>query len=519
MAGSLGTVYLVGAGPGDPQLFTLRGQRVLSAADVVVYDQLANPRLLELAPVGCERVFVGKSSGRCTISQVDIAGLLIDRARAGLTVVRLKGGDPLVFGRGGEEAIALQAAGIPFEIVPGVTAGLGVLAHAGIPVTHRGESSAVAFITGHNDPDSGDDESGLDWPALARFPGTLVVYMGIRHLDAICAKLIRSGKPGSTPSAVIESGTLGGQRTHVGTLETIAGLAAAAGARPPALLVIGSVVSLRTEIAWSEKRPLFGQRIVITRPIDEARRVAIEIEELGAEALLAPTVVLRPIADHGPLDSAIDHIADYDWVVFTSAAGVRFFWDRLEARGRDARALGSVRLATIGPATAGALAQYHLRADLVSESYRSESLAETLAASAAGGRILLAQADRGRGVLRERLERVATVDQVAVYHNEDADELPDPVVARLNAGTVDWITLTSPAIANRLLDLLPVEARTRIGAEIKLATISPITTEAVVKRGYTVAVEAITHDWPGLVRAMIEWVARQRDAIPSRQWD
>ena len=319
MAGEVGKVYLVGAGPGDPGLLTRRGEAVLSRADVVVYDHLANQRLLDLASPAAQRICGGKSVGHCTLTQDKISHILIDHARAGRIVVRLKGGDPLVFGRGGEEAIALRTAGIPFEIVPGVTAGLGVLGHAGIPVTHRGMSSAVAFVTGHDDPDGCLNGNLLDWEALARFPGTLVVYMGVTHLESICRTLIKLGKPADTPAAVIEAGTLASQRTQVAKLETIANVAANAGARPPALLVIGAVVALREVMAWYEDLPLFGQRIVITRPLEEASRVAAELESLGAEALLAPAVTLRPITDAGPLDEAVSRLTDYDWLVFTSA--------------------------------------------------------------------------------------------------------------------------------------------------------------------------------------------------------
>ena len=331
---------------------TRRGEALLARADVVVYDHLASSRLLDLAPERALRICAGKSIGHCTLKQEEINELLIDHARAGLQVVRLKGGDPFVFGRGAEEAIALGKAGIPFEIVPGVTAGVGVTAYAGIPVTHRAEASAVAFVTGHGDPESETDESRLDWAALARFPGTLVIYMGVTHLAAICRTLLKLGKPGDTPAAVIESGTLAWQQTLVGTLATIGEAASRAEVQPPALLVIGSVVALRDELMWFERLPLFGQRIVVTRPRDEGSRAAEALESLGAEVLLAPTVEVRPISDSGPLDAAIDRLASYDWLVFTSANGVRFFIERLKARGRDLRALGHLKLAAIGPATA-----------------------------------------------------------------------------------------------------------------------------------------------------------------------
>ncbi len=381
-----------------------------------------------------------------------------------------------------------------------------------LPVTHRGVSSAVAFVTGHDDPEAGPERNPLDWAALASFPGTLVVYMGVTNLAAICRALIRFGKPAATPAALVESGTLPAQRTLVATLDTIAAIAANQAASPPALLVVGEVVALREDLAWYEHLPLFGLTIVITRPYEEAARSAAIIEALGAEVLVAPTVTLRPITDAGPLDAAIERISEYDWLVFTSAAGVRFFLRRLEQRGRDLRALGHLKLAAIGPTTADALAQFHLKADLVPDSYRSESLAEALGEAARGRRILLARADRGRPLLKEVLRQTAIVDQVPVYHNADAESLPDAVVQRIVNGTVDWITLTSSAIATRLHELLPEMARGRIGSEVRLASLSPVTSETVTRLGWSVAAEAVEFTWDGLVDALVNRVSRERRA-------
>jgi uroporphyrinogen III methyltransferase/synthase len=506
----VGKVYLVGAGPGDPGLLTRRGLDLIARADVIVYDHLASPRLLDLAPPTALRLCAGKSVGHCTMTQDRIHEVLIEHARAGRSVVRLKGGDPLVFGRGAEEALALIEAGVSFEIVPGVTAGVGVSAYAGIPVTHRATASAVAFVTGHTDPEAAGPEGRLDWPALARFPGTLVVYMGVTHLGSICRTLIREGKPGDTPAAIVESGTLPSQRTHSATLATLPDLSRAEGVSPPALLIVGEVVALRHQLTWYEQRPLFGRRIVVTRPSGESARSAAVLEALGAEVLLAPTVEVRPISDPGPLDAAIVGLDRFDWLVFTSANGVRFFLQRLEHLGRDLRALGRLRLAAIGPATAEALAGYHLRADLVPDSFRSEALAEAMAGCASGKRILLARADRGRTVLREELEHVADVSQVAVYHNADVAELPEGIAARIAEGSVDWITLTSSAIASRLHAMLPEPARDRVGQEIRLASISPVTSETARRLGWDVAVEAEEYTWEGLVRSLVERVAAER---------
>jgi uroporphyrinogen III methyltransferase/synthase len=512
-----GIVYLVGAGPGDPGLLTRRGAEVLSRADVVLYDHLASSLLLDLAPAHALRVCAGKSSGHCTMSQDSINEQLRVHGIAGRTVVRLKGGDPLLFGRGGEEAEFLRRHGIPFEIVPGVTAGLGATAYAGIPVTHRAVSSAVAFVTGHGDPEAeGSTQAGrsrLDWPTLARFPGTLVIYMGVTHLAAIARTLMKHGKPAETPAAVVASGTLPSQQVVRGTLETLGDAARAAGVKPPALMVIGEVVERRDELSWFEARPLFGQRIVVTRPMAEAATSASLLESLGAEVLLAPTVEIRPLDDPRPLDAVLARLSEYDWLVFTSANGVRHFLDRLLEIGGDLRALGRTMLAVIGPGTAQELSRYHLRADLMPETYRSESLAESLARRAAGRKILLARADRGRDVLRAELGQVALVDQVAVYRNVDVERLPEDVEARLQEGSVDWITLTSSAIAARMHTLCPEPARARIGREIRLASLSPVTSESITRMGWQVSAEASVYTWEGLVEAIVEQVAAgRRDA-------
>jgi uroporphyrinogen III methyltransferase/synthase len=502
-----GIVYLVGAGPGDPGLLTRRGAEVLAGADVVVYDHLASPRLLELAPPSALRVCAGKSIGHCTLSQPEINRVLTEHARAGRTVVRLKGGDPYVFGRGAEEAEHLRAEGVGFEVVPGVTAAVGVTAYAGVPLTHRNAASAVAFVTGHDDPESPVGRSRLDWSALARFPGTLVVYMGVTRLGALCRTLIRLGKPADTPAALIESGTLPRQRTVVATLADLPAAVADAGLGPPALLVVGEVVTRRPALRWFEDRPLFGQRVVITRPAGEADHSAAALEALGAEVLVAPTVTIGPPDDLAPLDRALDLLGEFDWLVFTSGNGVRFFLDRLDARGRDLRALGHLKLAAIGPATAEALARYRLKPDLVPDEFRSEALASALAGRAAGQRVLLARADRGRTVLKDELQRVARVEQVAVYRNADAESLPLAVVDQLNEGTVDWVTLTSPAITERLHALLPEPARLRVGTTIRLASLSPVTTAAATRLGWHVAAEARVYTWDGLIQALIDQVA------------
>ncbi len=505
--GGMGIVQLVGAGPGDPGLLTRRGFEVLARAEAVVYDHLVHPRLLNLAPAGAERIFAGKRAGHCAMPQGEINELLVRLAREGKRVIRLKGGDPFVFGRGAEEAEYLRAAGVPFRVVPGVTAGVGVTAYAGLPVTHRDAASAVAFVTGHDDPEAPDPK--LDWPALARFPGTLVFYMGVRRLPGLCRTLIRHGMLEFTPAAMVQSGTTAAQRVAVGTLADLPIRVAEGGLSPPALVVVGAVVDRREALSWFEALPLFGRRIVVTRPADESDRSASELEALGAEVLPAPTVEILPLHDFGELDHAIGRLDEFDWLVFTSGNGVRHFLDRLESSGRDLRALGHLKLAAIGPATAEALAHFRLKADLVPDAYRSEALADALRGRVGGLRVLLARADRGRSLLKDELNEVAHVEQVAVYRNADAAALPPEVVRRLSEGSVDWITLTSSAIAERLHALLPEEARRRVGREVRLASISPVTTAAAARLGWPVAAEAATYTWDGLVRAIVE-VSRNR---------
>ena len=503
-----GMVHLVGAGPGDPGLLTRRGHEALGRAEVVVYDHLASPRLLDLAPSSALRIAAGKTIGHCTLSQDEINDVLVAQARLGRRVVRLKGGDPYVFGRGAEEAEHLARHGIPFIVVPGVTAALGATSYAGIPVTHRDAASAVAFVTGHAQQGADPDQAGrLDWAALARFPGTLVIYMGVTRLSALCRTLIAGGKDPATPSAMIQSGTLSRQKTVVSTLADLPDRASEAGIGPPALLVVGEVVARRPELSWFEARPLFGQRIVVTRPLDDSDASAEVLEALGAEVLIAPTVRILPVEDFGPLDRAIDRLPSFDWLVFTSGNGVRHFLDRLEARGRDLRALGHLRLAAIGPSTAEALARYRLKADLVPDSYRSEALADALIGPAAGKRVLLARADRGRTLLKDVLEGVAEVEQVPTYRNVDAESLPPAVAARIADGSVDWITLTSSAIAERLFALVPGPDRGRLGTSIRLASISPVTTAAVARLGASVQAEAEVYTWAGLVDAIVARVA------------
>ncbi len=495
-------VYLVGAGPGHPGLLTLRAVECLSRTDLVLYDRLVPLALLDHAPPTAERVCVADLAGHHPERVGLIHQAMIAAARAGRRVVRLKGGDPCVFGRGGEEAEALRQAGVSFEIVPGVTAALGAAAYAGIPLTDRRRASAVAFVTGHECP--GKAGSALDWPALARFPGTLVFYMGVSHLDEVVRALIAEGKPADTPAAVVQQATLGCQRTVTAPLDGLTAAARAAGIQAPALTIVGSVVGLRGSAEWFERRPLFGRGVLVTRPRHQAAGLMSRLRELGAVPYLLPTVEVRDPTDWAPVDAALADLARYQWLVFTSSNGVHALIRRLLAIGRDLRALGSIQLAVIGPSTAAALRAHLLVPDFMPDVYDSEALAAGLRGRAAGQRVLLARADRGRDVLRQELAPVAMVDQVAVYSQVDAIEADPAVLDALSRGDVRYITLTSSNIARSLGRLVdePTRARIRSGA-VKLVSISGVTSRDVRALGWPVAAEAKEATVEGVVAALV----------------
>jgi uroporphyrinogen III methyltransferase/synthase len=495
-------VYLVGAGPGHPGLLTLRAVECLGRADLVLYDRLVPARIVEHAPPSARRICVTELAPHHVERCCPILNMMLQAARQGQRVVRLKGGDPFVFGRGGEEAEALRQADIPYEIVPGVSAGLAAAVYAGVPLTHRGHASAVALVTGHEDPSK--RESALDWSVLAGFPGTLVVYMGIARLAPIVAALIQHGKPANTPAAVVQLATMGDQRTVTAPLSELPDAVRAAGLAAPAIVLIGPVVALRSRLAWSEDRPLFGKRVLITRPRDQAADLAARLEELGAEAVVMPTVAIGPPRDWAPVDRALTQLHSYDWLVFTSANGVHALVRRLRVVGQDLRALGSVRLAAIGPGTATVLRSYYLEPDIVPPKYQSESLAETLRERVAGRRVLLARADRGRDVLREELSAVAEVVQIAVYSQVDAAAPDEGICDSLRRGEIDYVTLTSSNIAAALARGLDSSCRARIeSGAVRLVSISPVTSAAIRALGWPVAAEANPYTIDGVVAALV----------------
>jgi uroporphyrinogen III methyltransferase/synthase len=497
-----GKVYLVGAGPGDPGLITRKGLDCLALADLVLYDGLVNPLLLAQSQARAERTNRSQVSGQSALNQQQINDRLIAAAREGKTVVRLKGGDPFVFGRGGEEAEALARAEVPFEVVPGVTAAVAASAYAGISLTHRDHASAVAFITGHEDPAKAD--SALDYNILADFPGTLVFYMGLHRLPAIAAALIAGGKPGDTPAAIISRGTTPAQQTLTATLAELPSQAAAARLHAPSLIIVGECIQQRETIAWFEKKPLFGKRVLIPRPLSQAGSAVSRVFELGAQPIVAPTIEILPPLEWSAVDQTFARLHEFDWIVFTSVNGVQFLFKRLWEMGGDLRRLGAPKLAAIGDGTAHALTEFHLRADLVPDSFRAEALAEALAPHVAGRRVLWARASRGRDVLPRELRAAgAQLEELAVYRNIDVERFDAGTLTALEAGDVDWVCLSSPSITRSFSRLLSPAARNRLGSPTRIASISPVTTAAARDAGLPVHAEATTYNWDGLLEALV----------------
>jgi uroporphyrinogen III methyltransferase/synthase len=493
-------VYLVGAGPGDPGLMTRRALELIARADAILYDRLIPPGALDGARPGADLRYVGKQPGGHAMEQDDINALLVELGRGSDDVVRLKGGDPFVFGRGGEEAQALAEAGIPFEVVPGVTAGVAAPAYAGIPVTHRDDASAVAFVTGHEDPVKA--ESALDWEALARFPGTLVMYMGMKNLPEIARQLIDGGRPAEEPVAVVERGTLPGQRAVEGTLADIADRVAAAGIRPPAITLVGPVARLRERLAWIERRPLFGRSVVVTRARAQASGLARRLEDLGARVIEAPAIRIEP-RPAGEVDGRLAAIGEYALVVVTSPNGAALLMDALERGGRDARALAGVTVAAIGPGTAAELRRRGIAPDVVPERSVAEALVEALReVEIEGRRVLVARASEARDVLPDALAaRGAEVDVLALY-----DTVAEPLAADAlrAAADADYVTFTSSSTVRFFMS--GVNGDFPSGARV--VSIGPVTSATAREHGLEVHVEAGRHDVEGVVQALLEDAAR-----------
>ena len=497
-----GMVFLIGAGPGDPGLLTLRGAEALSDADVVVYDYLANPALLAHARPDAERIYVGKKAGCHTLSQDEINALLVERAQMGQRVARLKGGDPFVFGRGGEEALALVRAGLPFEVVPGVTSAVAAPAYAGIPVTHRGLSSSFAVVTGHENPSK--ETSALDWERLATGVDTLVLLMGVGNLPRIVDRLLAHGRPPETPVAVVRWGTRPEQQTVTGTLTDIVDRVRSSGLKPPAVTVIGKVAALRETLHWFEDRPLFGQHILVTRTRTQASGLAAQLRAMGADAVELASIRIAPPEDWAPLDEAIASVAAYNWIVFTSVNGVRRFWERLTEAGLDARALNGVQVAAIGPATARELQAQGIRADLVPQSYVAEAVADAMG-DVARQRVLLPGADIARPTLANLLRTGgAQVSTVTAYRTQRAEVDGQELGSLLARVTVATFTSSSTV---RNLAAMAEEAGLGLATALEgttIACIGPITAQTAQELSLPVHVMAKAYTVEGLIEALVD---------------
>ncbi|MDX2498512.1 MAG: uroporphyrinogen-III C-methyltransferase [Desulfobacterales bacterium] len=498
-----GKVYLVGAGPGDPELITLKGLECIKNADVIIYDYLASPSLLKHAREHAEIIYVGKKGGDHTLSQDRINALIAEKAQKGFTVTRLKGGDPFIFGRGGEEAEVLIDARIPFEIIPGVTSAIAAPAYAGIPLTHRKFTSTIAFVTGHEDPSKA--ESNIDWAALAKGIGTLVFLMGVKNLPHITDRLMHHGMSPDTPVALVRWGTTPKQTTVSGTLDTIVERTKAAGLKPPAIIVVGHVVKLREKMRWFETRPLMGQCIVVTRAREQASDLVKRLSDLGAECLECPTIKVSPPQDVKPLDQAMENLSSYDWLIFTSVNGVNFFFERLFQKNKDVRALKDIHTAVIGPATEKRLFDFGLKSDIVPESYRAESVVKAFAGKDVTGRkILLPRAKEARPVLPLELKKMgAIVDEVTAYCTHAVKDNTDVLSARLKERSIDMITFTSSSTVKNFRALFPNEDLKDLMRGVTIASIGPVTADTARDLGFDVHIIAESYTIPGLCQAIL----------------
>lgn len=512
--GNLGKVYLVGAGPGDPGLITVRGKYLLERAEVVVYDYLANRKLLKHVPDDAEFIYAGKKGGAKHMhTQEEINKMLVDHALAGKIVVRLKGGDPFIFGRGGEELEKLYDANVPFEVVPGVTSATAAATYAGIPITHRNYTASVAFLTGHEDPTK--DNSNIDWAKLATGAGTIVVYMGIKNLPIIVENLLKHGRDPQTPVAVVRWASTPEQQTVVGTLETIKDIVAEAGIKPPSLIIVGEVVKLRDTIDWFEKRPLFGKSIVVTRTREQASQLIAGLEENGANCLECSTIDIKPVDTYAVLDAELERLQEYHWIIFSSLNGVTHFFKRLYSRGMDARDLKGPHIAVVGKSTADLLHSYGLNADLIPSVFTSEGLAESLLDLGVEGRnILIPRAEKGREILPETLRGAgAQVTIAPVYKNSPPAGRKEELREELDAGKVDMVTFTSSSTVRNFLTMVDAESEEKLKellAGVKIAAIGPITAKTVTDNGLKVDVQPEEHTIKEMINKIVEYYSNMK---------
>lgn len=502
----VGKVWLVGAGPGDPGLITVKGARCIARADVIIYDHLANPALLAGSRPDCERIFAGKQAGRHSMKQDEINRLIVEKAREGKHVCRLKGGDPFLFGRGGEEALYLREHGVPFEVVPGVTSAIAAPAYAGIPVTHRHFASSFRVITGHEDLTK--PESDLDWREIAATRGTLVFLMGVRNLRTIVERLVAGGCAPPTPAALIANGTRPSQRTVVGTLADIAERAEEQFITPPALLVVGQVVLLRDALEWFERKPIIGRTIVVTRARAQASEFAMTLEELGAEVIQAPTIQIESLAHTPAMRSAVHDVAGFRWLVFTSVNGVDAFLEAMRLEQVDVGALAGVRIAAIGPATVQRLCECGLQVELMPGQYETAALLATLDSHdrLEGQAFLVPRPEVAPRTLVDGLRRRgASVTEVTAYRTVRGEALSAELIAKLERDEIDLVTFTSSSTARNFVEALPEERRAELLRHVRAASIGPVTSTTLQELGVPIALTSAESTIAGLTAAILEY--------------
>jgi len=505
-----GKVYLIGAGPGDPGLITVKGLKCLGEADVVIYDYLVSPELLRHTRKDCRLLYVGKKGGDHSVSQPEINRMIVEEAKKGATVARLKGGDPFIFGRGGEEAEVIASERIEFEVVPGVSSAIAAPAYAGIPMTHRDFTSTLCFVTGHEDPMKAD--SHINWKGLSTI-GTLAFLMGVKNLPSIIGNLIANGKDPQTPAALVRWGTTPDQQTVTGTLEDIERKAEEAGFRPPSIFVIGEVVKLRDTLSWFETKPLFGKGIVITRPVEQSQDFYDLLSARGARVIRFPTIKIEPPLYWSNLDRAIDNLVMYSWIIFTSANGVRFFLKRLQEKGRDLRDLKNIRISSIGPATAALLKKKGIKVEMVPNEYISEGVVKSFSEmDIKGKKILLPRAEIARDILPEELARMgAEVDAVTAYRTVQSGVDKGELQHHFDRGQVDVITFTSPSTVVNFVHIMGREFK--LPEKVKIACIGPVTAAAARKSGFRIDIMQNEYTIPGLVSAIEAYFVDQKDSL------
>ncbi|NPA95003.1 MAG: uroporphyrinogen-III C-methyltransferase [Thermodesulfobacteria bacterium] len=496
-----GKVYLVGAGPGDPGLLTLRGKELIEKAEVIIYDRLASPRIMEFANPDAEKIYVGKRVGKHVANQQEINDLILQKAKEGKRVVRLKGGDPFIFGRGGEEAQILASHGIPFEIVPGVTSAIAVPAYAGIPLTHRSYTASVAFITGHRRFDT--KEADVDWEGLAKGVGTLVFLMGMTNLPNIVDNLIRFGRSPDTPVAIIRWGTTPLQESLTGTLSDIVSKVKEAGFRPPAIIVVGDVCKVREDLNWFEKQPLLGKKVLVTRTRQQASELVRLLERKGAGCIECPTIEVRQVEDLSILDDAIKNASNFDWIIFTSPNAVKFFFLRVDQLGMDVRALGNAKIATVGSSTAKALEQHHIRVDAVPDDFRAEGLLEFFSKKdMTGKKVLIPRAVKAREILPEGLREMGAEVVVAPAYETVPPQVAPQTLELLEDEKIDVVTFTSSSTVNNFFKAVPEHLVKKVMDQAKIACIGPVTAKTAEKRGLKVDILPEKSTIPSMVEAI-----------------